>query len=198
MDLKAQVGPLKVWQWGGVVILAAAGFLWWRSRQAGSSTSGNLDSSSADTSGNVPDYSTGYDAGLAAGENATGYGAGSSSGGGTSGASGGSGGDGTGGGSGTGTGGTNPPLPHNRYCVKIKDPAGKMVTVCGYGTWKKVNGKWTWDPYGTPPGGRLSQTGSNTLSGGNGGAAPLPQMQNVQPIQMPPLPVGQHTTYAAA
>lgn len=197
MDLKAQVGPLKVWQWGGVVILGAAGFLWWRSRQASSSaSSGNLDSSATDTSGSTPDYSTGYDAGYGAGLNASGDGAGSSSGGGTSGASGGGGGTGTGGGGGTGTGGTNPPLPHNRYCVKIKDPAGKMVSVCGYGTWKKVNGKWTWDAYGTPPGGRLSQTGSNTLKSGSGNTLQWFHPGGAQVME--PLPVGQHTSYAAA
>lgn len=197
MDLKAQVGPLKVWQWGGVVVLAAAGFLWWRSRQAGSAASGNLDSSAADTSGNTPDYSTGYDAGYGAGLNATGDGgtAGDSSGsGGTSTGSGGSGGTGTGGGSGTGTGGTNPPKSHNRFCTKVKDPAGRDVEVCAYGTWKKVNGRWTWvSGVAPPPGGHLTHSALNSGSGSTlqwfhpGGAQ-----------VMEPLPVGQHTSYAAA
>ena len=174
--LTGKIGPLKVWQWGGVVILGAAGFMWWRRRGAASSSTagdtGNLNSG-PDTSANIPDYSTGYDSGYAAGLNATGDagsagassgsggtvsgsgdGSGSTGTGGTGGTGGGTGGSGSGGstgGSGQGggggtSGGTVAPVSHARFCAMTKDPAGHMVQACGFGNWIKTTTGWTFQP----------------------------------------------------
>jgi hypothetical protein len=143
MDLKAKVGPLPVWGWGIAVVGAAAGFFWWRNRSSSAATA--TDGSTSDT-GDTGDDSTGigydsnsYGAGYAAGVNANGSqeplpAPVSASGGGTGGST-----------------GTNAAAAHNRFCAKTKDPSGKLVTACGYGTWVKAkNGSWSWVP-GMPP-----------------------------------------------
>lgn len=127
--LSQQIGPLKLWQWGGVIIIGAVAFLWWRNRQAGGSSA--LDNSQGGTmygDVNSGDYSSGYDNGYAAGLNASGTGTGSSSGGGTVPAE----------------GNAQGPIAHDRFHATVKNPAGHKTTVVGYGTWIRKNGRWTW------------------------------------------------------
>ena len=127
--LSRQIGPLKLWQWGGVVIVVAAGYLWWRNRQAGSGSSAVDNSQGGTTFGDVNsgDYSSGYDAGYASGLNASGTG-----------------GSGSGGTTTVHDGNAQGPLAHDRFTAQVKNPAGHKTTVTGYGTWVQKNGKWTW------------------------------------------------------
>lgn len=129
--LSQQIGPLKLWQWGGIMVLVAAGYLWWANRHSSGTDSSSLQNSdggflNADV--NSGDYASGYDNGYVAGLNATGDGTNSSSGGGTV----------------ASEGNAQGPIAHNRFSAKVKDPAGHKQSVVGYGTWIRKNGRWVW------------------------------------------------------
>lgn len=162
-SLKQKAGPLPVWGWGVAVVGVAGAYFWWRNRQSGATatdgtqTPTDTGQSALDTSGIGYDASS-YGAGYAAGINANGTqepnptGTSSSS--------------GNGGGS-SGNTGTSAAAAHNRFCAKTKDPAGKMVMACGYGTWVKTRGgSWKWVP-GIPP--------NQGLGGGSSGRIKLPK-----------------------
>jgi hypothetical protein len=151
--LSRQIGPLKLWQWGAVTVVVAAGYLWWRNRQSGSSSSAvdNSDDGTMNADVNSGDYSSGYDSGYASGLNASG--------------SGGS----------TGTvsseGNAQGPIAHNRVTAKVKNPAGKETTVVGYGTWVQKGGKWVWQ-VGIPR--QFALVGNGVGTGASSVAADVP------------------------
>ena len=143
--LSRQIGPLKLWQWGAAVVVVAAAYFWYARRNSSSS-------SAVDNSGggwtqadvNSGDYASGYDYGYAAGLNASG-----------------SGGSGNGGGTVTTQGNAQGPIAHNRFTAKVKNPAGKMQSVTGYGTWVRKNGRWVWQ-VGIPRQFALAGNGTGT------------------------------------
>jgi hypothetical protein len=145
-----KVGPLQVWQWAGVAALGALGFLWWRSRNGSDSGSvDNADDGYATDDMNSGDYASGYDYGYAAGLNASGSGGGTTT---------------------VDTGGNaKGPIAHNRFQARVKDPAGKMENVVGYGTWVHgAGGKgWKWQP-GIPK--QFSLLGNGTTGAGTSAA----------------------------
>ena len=126
-----KIGPLPVW--GYLVIgTAIAGFYWYRSRQSASSAASAAASPALDptaTTAGAQGYSEGYGAGYN-----TGY----------------AGGLGTGGGV-TAPTPTQPPSnppPGTKYCRDLKDPAGNVRHVCGFGHWFQPKGQthWYWTP----------------------------------------------------
>lgn len=143
--LSQQVGPLKLWQWGGIIVIVAAGYLWWANRNSSSGGVQSADSGYTTADVNSGDYGSGYDNGYMAGLNANGFGQQSGGGGTTQ----------------TSQGNAQGPIAHNRFTAQVKNPAGHKQTVTGYGTWIRKNGRWVWQ-VGIPRQFALAGNGAGT------------------------------------
>jgi len=177
--LKAKVGPLPVWGWGLAVMAVAAGYFYMRRGSGG------------DSGGTTPlDYGSypavtdaqGYDAGYAAGLNATGT---TPPGGSTT---------------DTGGNGTTPPMPHGQTCFITKNPAGHKERVCvpGY-HWQHTPGKgWSVVP-GTanaPGGGQAVGLPVRTVQTPRAGSGPVRRPGSKAIVGYDALPTGAPVNYA--
>lgn len=158
-----KAGPLPYWSIAAVAA-GIGGYVWWQRRQAGAAGGDTADDSATpgasaiDNGVPTTDYGEGFDYGMLAAQNAGGNTTGQDD---TS--------------DGSGDAGTQAATAHNRIKYKVKNPAGHMETVYGYGTWKKQGGHWIWTavlpsninafskPYNQPAGGDKADNDATTV-----------------------------------